>query len=125
MAVLADEKQTLVWAISITGMSTHRASLACIVCIYLDCHRRLQKSFVGNHALQLSKRPLGIGSISFPLLLRSFLALLAFGSLSDICQVFQTDQAMGVPINDALRDHMVGVLRSPVSLVLLSPPNGG
>jgi hypothetical protein len=54
MAVLTDEKQTLIRAIGITSMSTHRASLACKVCIYLDSHRRVQESLVGNHTLQLS-----------------------------------------------------------------------
>ncbi len=77
MAVLTDEQQALVGSIAITGISAHRAGFARVMCVYLDCHRTMQKPFVGNHALQFSKRPLGGGGIGTPLLLRRFLALLA------------------------------------------------
>ena len=35
------------------------------------------------------------------------------GSLSDVCQIFQTDQTVGVPGHDAFGDHMIGVLLQP------------
>ena len=76
MAVLTDEQQAFVGPIAITGMSAHRAGFARVVCVYLDGHRTMQKRFIGNHALQFSKRPLGVGGIGTPLLLRRFLASL-------------------------------------------------
>jgi hypothetical protein len=91
MAVLTDKQQPFVRSIGITGVSTHRASLARVVGIHLDSHRTMQESFVGNHALQLGKRPFGGGRIGLPLLLRRFFAMLAPGSLTDVCQVLQSN----------------------------------
>jgi len=113
MAVLTDEQQAFVGPIAITGMSAHRAGFARVVCVYLDGHRTMQKRFIGNHALQFSKRPLGVGGIGTPLLLRRFLASLATGPISDIGQVLQSDEAVWVLGHDALRDHMIGVLLQP------------
>src|SRR5256886_925130 len=113
MASLTDEQQTLVGPIAITGMSAHRAGFARVVGVYLDGHGTMQKRFVGNHALQFSKRPLGVGGIGAPLLLRRFLAPSAPGSLSDIGQILQSDEAVWVLGHDAVRDHMIGVLLQP------------
>ncbi len=55
MTVLTDEEQARLRTIGITGMSTHRASLARIVGVYLDGHACVQEGFVGNHALQQRK----------------------------------------------------------------------
>src|SRR6266700_3548923 len=89
MATLTDEKQSLTRAVLITGVSTRRASLARVVGIHLDSHRTVQECFIGNHGLQLSKRPLRVTGICLTLLLGRFLALLAFGALTNICQIFQ------------------------------------
>ena len=113
MAFLTDEHQAFLRAIGITGMATHRASFARIVCIYLDCHRTMHESFISNHALQLSKGPFGVGRIGISLLLGRFLATFAFGSISNVCQVFQADQAIWVPRDNALGDHMIGVSFQP------------
>ena len=113
MAVLTDKEQPLVGAIGIRGVSTSGASLACIVGIHLDSHRTVQESLRGDHGLQLSKRPLGVSRVRFALLLRRFLALLAFRSLADICQIFQSNQTVWVLFHDAPRDHMIGVLLQP------------
>ncbi len=113
MAVLTDKQESFVRSIGITGMSTHRASLACIVCIYLDSQRLVQESLVGKHALQFGKGPFGIGSIGTPLLPGGLLAFLALRSFTNVCQIFQADQAVWVPINDAFGDHMIGVLLQP------------
>ncbi len=94
MAVLTDKEQTLMRTIGITSMSTYRASLARIVGIDLDSHRRVQESLVGNHALQLSKGPLRVGRIGLPLLPASFLAMFPLGSISNIGQIFQANQAV-------------------------------
>src|SRR5260370_10341690 len=109
MAVLTDKQESLVRSIGITRMSTHRASLACIVCVYLDSHRRAQESLVGNHALQLGEGPLRVSGVRSTLLVRGFLAPFALCPFTDICQVFQADQAVWVSKSDACRDHMIGV----------------
>ncbi len=113
MAVLTDKEQALVGAIGIRGMTTHRARLARIVRIYLDCHRRVQESLIGDHALQLGKGPFGIGGISMPLFPTRFLAFASLCPFTDVCQVLQADQAMWVSKSDALRDRMIGVLLQP------------
>ena len=113
MAVLTDKEQALLRTIGIRGMTTHRACLARIVRIHLDCHRRVQESLVGNHALQLFKGPCGGGRIRFTLLPGGFLALLAAASFTDVCQVLQTNEAVWVLVYDAFRDHMIGVLLQP------------
>jgi hypothetical protein len=105
MAVLTEEQQALVGPIAITGMSAHRASLARVVGVYLDSHRTVQERFVGNRAVQFSKRPFGVGGIGTPLLLRRFLAMLAPGSLSDVCQVLQSNEAVWMSGHDAFGDH--------------------
>src|SRR6266702_4018748 len=110
MTVLADEQESFARPSGVTGMSTQGTRLARIVGVYLDCHRPMQESLVGDHALQLSKGPLGIGRIGTPLLRA---ALLAAASFTDVCQVFQADQAVGVSVNNAFRDDMIGVLLQP------------
>jgi len=117
MAVLTDKQETLIRTISITGVSTHRASLARVVGVYLDCHTPSQERFRGNHALEFSKRPLGVGGVGFPLLFaHSFAFLVSFAArsaLSDVCQKLQSDQTVGILGHDAFRDSMIGVLLQP------------
>ena len=109
MTLLADKHQPLVGAISLTGVSAHRATCARVVGIHFDSHRPMQERFVGNHALQLSKRPFGGSPIGLPLLLARFLAFLASGSLPNAGQIFQSNQTVRVAGHDALGDHMIGV----------------
>ena len=113
MTVLADEEQALVGTIGITGMSAHWTSLACIVGVYFDRHRTVQEGFIGNHAVQFSKGPFGIGGIGFSLLLARLLATLAFRPCSDILQVFQSNQTVWVLGDDVFGDDMIGVLLQP------------
>jgi hypothetical protein len=113
MTVLADEEQALVGTIGITGMSAHGTSLACIVGVYFDRHRTVQQGFIGNHAVQLSKRPFGVGRIGFPLLQTGLFAFLAFRSFANVCQIFQSDHAGRVLFHDAFGDHVIGVLLQP------------
>src|SRR2546429_4193384 len=113
LTILTEKQESMIRPIGITGMPTHWASFACIVGIHLDCHRSRKTRFVGNHALQFSKRPLGVGSVCLPLLLTRLLAFLAFGSLSDVCQMLQSDQMIGVLGHDAFGDAMIGVLLQP------------
>jgi len=109
MALLTEKHQPFVGPIGITGVSTHRASFARIVCINLDSHRTMHESLIRYHALQLSKRPFGIGGIRLVLLPARFFAFAPFGSISDICQTLQSDQAVWVSCHDAFGDHMIGV----------------
>ncbi len=113
MAVLTDKQQTFLGSVLITGVSTHGARLARVMGIHLDSHRTVQESFVGDHGLQLSKRPLGGGCIGLALFLRRFLALLADHTLADIGQIFQSDEAMWVSGHDALGDDMISILLQP------------
>lgn len=57
MTLLTDKEQPLVGTISSTGVSVHRASCARVVGIHFDRLRTVQERFVGNHAVQFSKRP--------------------------------------------------------------------
>ena len=101
MTHLTDKRETLLGAVGISGMSTHRACLARVVGVYLDGHRAMQEGFIGKHAVQLGKAPFGIRGVGTPLLLTRLFASLAFGSLTNVRQVFQADQAVGVSVNDA------------------------
>src|SRR5205807_10126320 len=81
--------------------------------IHLESHRPVQESLIGNHGLQLSKRPLRMTGVRLPLFLGRFLALLAFRALADICQVLQSNEGMWVLFNNALTHDMIGVLLQP------------
>ena len=113
MTVLTDKQQSFVWAVGITGMSTQRAREATVVGIDLDRHRAMQEGFVGKHAVQLSKRPLGIGSIRLSLFRTRLFAMLTSGSVPNVCQLLQSNQTVWVPGHDALGDDMIGVLLQP------------
>jgi hypothetical protein len=113
VTVLADEQQSFVRAISISSMPTHWASLAGVVGVRFDRHRPLQEGFIGNHAMQFGKGPFGIGSVGTPLLPGCLLTPLAFGSLSDVFQVFQTNQTVRMSVHDAFGNHMIGILLQP------------
>lgn len=113
MTVLANKQETFVGSISIAGVSTHWASFARVVSIYLHCHASRQLGFVGNHAMQFSKRPLGVRRVGSPLLHARLLAFFVAGSLPDICQLLQSDQVIGVLGDDAFRDSVIGVLLQP------------
>ena len=113
MTLLADKKQALVGTVGIRDMSTPRAGLARVVGVYLNCHRPLQESLVGNIAVQLGKAPFGVGGIGTALLVRSLFASPSLCPFSDMGQVFQADEAMWVLVYDAFGDHMIGVLLQP------------
>src|ERR1700694_5438938 len=106
MTHLTDKRETFLGAVGISGMSTHRACLACVVGVYLDRHRAMQEGLIGKHAVQLGKPPLGIRRVRTPLLLTGLFASLAFRALTNVRQVFQADQAVGVSVNDAFGNDM-------------------
>lgn len=83
MALLTEKEQSLVGAVGSAGMTTHWAGEATVVGIDLNCHTALPEGFVANHALKLSKTPLGRGRVGFALLPARFLAALALGAFSN------------------------------------------
>jgi hypothetical protein len=89
--------------------------------IYLDRHTLMQERFVGNHAMQFCKGPFGLTGIGFALLLAGSFALKSLRTFADSSQVFQSNQAVGKCLYDPLAYYMVSILRSPVSLVHVSP----
>ena len=125
MAVLTHEEQAVLGAVRFAGMPTHRAGFARIVRIYLDRHALMQEGFVGDHAVQFGKGPLGVGGIGLPLLRGHGLGATAvflapscssLGALTNVGQILQADQAVGVLGDDAFGNDMISILRSPVSL---------
>ena len=88
MTVLAHKQQPFVWSIGRFGMPTLQTGLAGIVGIDFDRHTFMQHGFVGNHALEFCKAPLGVRSVRFALFARCLLAAFAFGPFSDMGQVF-------------------------------------
>src|SRR5712691_7998382 len=111
--MLTDEEQTLVGAISRAGMPTDGAGLTGIVGIHFDCHTLLQEGFIGNHGMQFSKGPLGVGGVGLALLLARTLALAPFGPVSNVSQLFQADERMRIGARNLLTHNMVGVLLQP------------
>jgi hypothetical protein len=91
VTMLTDKEQSLLRAILLTNMPTHRTRLTAIVGIDFDGHTGVQRGFVGNHALQLGKAPLGVDSIRFPLLPACLFALPALCPFTNMGQVFQAD----------------------------------
>ena len=125
MAVLTHEEQAVLGAVRFAGMPTHRAGFARRVGIDFDRHALVQEGFVGDHAVQFGKGPLGVGGIGLPLLLGNrfgaFAVFLApscssLGALTNMGQILQADEAVGVLIDDAFGNDMISILRSPVSL---------
>src|SRR6266571_5434030 len=121
--VLADEQQPLLWAVAFVRVATQRTPLAGIVGIHLDGKRGpRQGGFVGDHAVQFSKGPLrgmAIGPARF--LGDGFGALpVAFApSPAPLCplanagEFFQTDQGVGVRLDNLFRDGVVGLPFQP------------
>ncbi len=118
--MLTAKEQALVGTICLGSMPTHGTRSARAVGVYLDDHRPMQKGFIGNHAVQLGKGPLGAGGVRFPLLPGCCLPMLAFGSLSNAFQILQADERGGVSPDDAFGDYMIGVGFQPS----LSPADG-
>ena len=117
MTLLTDKEQAIVRTVLPEGMSAHGTGLAGEVRVHLDGHTAMAQGLIGNHGMHLGKGPFGVSSIRFPLLLARLLTMLAFRALSDVFQCFQADQAMRVSFCDTFGDDVIGVLRSPVSLV--------
>ncbi len=113
MTVLADEQEALLRPILPGRMPTTRAGLRGVVGIHLDGHAFIHEGFVGNQSVQLRKGPPGLCCIGFALLLRRLFAMLAFGALTNVCQVLQADETVGVLLDDAPTHDMVTIRFQP------------
>ncbi len=109
MTHLADKREARLRAVGISGVPTHRACFARVVGIDLDGHASSTHRFVGDHAVQFGKGPFGVGGIGLALLAAGLFAASALRSFSDVGQVFQPDQAVGVLLDDAFGNDMIGV----------------
>src|SRR5947209_2616026 len=113
MAILTNKQETLVGTIGLAGMPTHRTGLTRVVGIDFDSHTFMQEGFVGNVRVQLSETPTRLSCIGFTLFLTRFLAVLASCALTDVGQVLQPNQRVGVLLHNALTHHMVSILLQP------------
>src|SRR5690348_4297065 len=122
VTVLAHKQQPLFRSVLRAGVPTPGARLRGVVGVHFDRHALVQQGFVGNHGMQFGKGPLGVHGIGFACLWRDsfcslaiLLALVcsAFGAFANICQIFQSNQAVWVLCDDAFRYDMIGVLLQP------------
>ena len=113
MTTLTHEEQALVRPVLGAGKTATRASLAGVVRIDFHGHALCQQGFVGDIAMQLGESPLGSMVVCPLLLLAGFLAMLALGALTDVCQVFQSDDAVWVRLHNAMTDTVVAILLQP------------
>ena len=113
VTTLTHEEQALVGSVLRTGKATTRARLAGVVRIDFHGHARSPQGFVGDIAMQLGEGPLGSMVVCPSLLLAGLLAMLALGVLTDVCQVFQSDDAVWVRVHNAMTDLVVAILLQP------------
>ena len=108
-------------------MAAHWALLRGVVRIHLDRKSTEERGFVADQIVQFGKGPLRIHAIGFAGLcgdwLGAFAVFLAssfpaFGALSNICQVFQSNKRMRMVLNDVFGEGVIG-LRFEPSLSLL------
>jgi len=128
MTLLTHKEQALTRAIIFGRMPTHGTRFR-IVGVHFDRHTAMQEGFIGNHALQLGKRPRTVSGVPLTLLFTRLFAFLASGTLSNVGQVLKANERVRRPLNNPLTHDMISVLRSPVSPVQLSSqvallPNG-
>src|SRR6266849_5599343 len=122
LATLTHEEQALIGSVLLGGKATTRACLAGVVGIDFHGHAPCQQGFVREVTVQFSERPGRCVTVCLALLLRNaeralpvLLALVGppFSSLTDVCQVFQANDAMWVHVHNAPTDDMVAILFQP------------
>ena len=113
MTTLTHEEQALVRPVLRAGKTATRASLAGVVRIDFHSHALCQQGLVGEIAMQLGEGPLGSMVVCPPLLLAGCLAMRALGALTEVCQVFQSDDAVWVRVHNAMTDLVVAILLQP------------
>src|SRR5947209_19558203 len=110
VTTLTHEEQALVRPVLRASKTTTRARLAGVVCIDFHGHALCQQGFVGDIAMQLGESPLGRVMVCPSLLLAGLLAMRAGRRLTDVCQVFQPDDAVWVRVHNATTDLVVAIL---------------
>lgn len=113
LTILTDKTQAFAGAILLAGLPTTQASLRGVVGIDFDGHTLLLQGFVGNHGVQFGKRPFGVHGIRFPLFDAGMFAFLAFGALSNVGQMLQSDQTVVVGGHNAFGHDMIVVCFQP------------
>src|SRR6266516_6648291 len=113
VTTLTHEEQALVRPVLRAGKTATRASLAGEGRIDFHGHALCQQGFVGDIAMQLGEGPRGSMVVCPPLLLAGGSAMLALGALTDVCQVFQSDDAVWVRLHNAMTDTVVAILLQP------------
>src|SRR5215469_499247 len=113
MAVLALKQEALLGAVPLRGIAAFRARLARVVRVHFHRHAPRKQRFVGEEAVQFSKRPRGGVPVGPSLLPRRLFPSLAAGAVADMGQVFQADQAVRMASHNAAADLVVGCLLQP------------
>src|SRR6266516_1985609 len=113
VTTLTHEEQALVRPVLRAGKTATRASLAGEGRIDFHGHALCQQGFVGDIAMQLGEGPRGSMVVCPSLLLAGFLAMRALRALTDVCQVFQSDDAVWVRVHNAITDTVVAILLQP------------
>ncbi len=113
MTILTDKEQALARTVVLAGVATPGAGLAGVMGVHFDGHAALQSRFIGDHGMQLSKRPLGMTGVGFALLLGGLFAMFAFRAFPNICQVLKPNEAVWVLLNNVFTHHVIGVLLQP------------
>src|SRR6266480_6405922 len=113
VTTLTHEEQAHVRPVLRAGKTATRARLAGVVRIDFHGHALCQLGFVGDIAMQFGESPLGSMVVCPPLLLAGLLAMRASGALTNVCQVFQSDDAVWVCVHNAMTDMVVAILLQP------------
>ncbi len=113
MTGLTPEEQPFVGPIRRAGIATSWAGLTGTMGIDFHGHTRRSQGFVGDVAMQLSKGPPGCVPVRFALLLAGPFPVLAFRAISNVGQVFQSDDALGMLLHNPTTDEVVAILFQP------------
>ncbi len=113
MATLTHEQETLLGPISLARVPAFGARLAGVVSVHLHRHTARQERLISQHAVQLGKRPLGGVPVGCALLPRRLFGPLPSGTISNVGQLFQTEEARGMVVHDTPTEQMVAVSFQP------------
>ena len=113
LTTLTDKQEAVSRTIRLTGIAAHGAGLTRKVSVHFDGHTATESGFIGKDTMQFSKRPFARVSVRTALLLTRFLASLPSCAFPNVRQMFQSNDAMRVLVNDASRNGMIGLQLQP------------
>jgi hypothetical protein len=113
MATLTDKQQTFLGTVGLAGIATCGACLTSKVGVHFRGQGACTCDFISKDTVQFGKGPAGSMLVGPSLLLRCVLAPFAFAPLADVGQVFQADEGVGVLVNNAFGDVVIGVQLQP------------